>query len=319
MENKIKNIEIIETNIPIKVSVLSIQGLIYTLRNVQVMLDFDLADIYGYEVKRLNEQVKRNIARFPEDFMFQLTSEEIEVVKSQNATSRDMTFFTGQMGGRRKPPYAFTEQGIYMLGTVLRGVVAEQQTIRVMRAFREMRHFIANNALMFEKISMVELKQLEYQKRTDEKIEQIFEYISDCEEVYQKIFFDGQIFDAFSLLTDIIMKADKSIVLIDGYVDIVTLNILAKKRKGVDIILYTLPSAKITAQDILSFNTQYPKLEVNRTTAFHDRFLIIDGNKGYHIGASIKDAGKKCFGINKIEDIGIINDLIQRAELTSLE
>lgn len=317
MGNVIENTEIVDVTMPLEVNVSNIQGMIYTLRNVQVMLDFDLACIYGYEVKRLNEQVKRNIARFPDDFMFQLTPEEIELVKSQNATSRDANFFAGQMGGRRKPPYAFTEQGIYMLGTVLRGAVAEQQTIRVMRAFREMRHFIANNALMFERISAVELKQLEYQKQTDEKLEQIFEYIAEREESTQKIFFDGQIFDAFSLLTDIIIQADRSIVLIDGYVDVQTLNIMAKKKTGVDITFYTLPNARITAQDIANFNAQYPNLTVKRTTAFHDRFLIIDGNIGYHIGASIKDAGKKCFGINRIEDIGVINDLIQRAELTS--
>ena len=211
---------------------------IYTIRDKQVMLDVDLADIYGYELKAMNQQVKRNIARFPEDFMFQLTREEVDLVKSQFAISPDnddfvksqfvtsrenidenlkSQFVTSSWGGRRKLPYAFTEQGVYMLATVLKGDVAINQSIFIMRAFREMRHFIANNALLFEKISAVELRQLEHQKESDEKFDKIFEYISDHEESNQKIFFDGQIFDAFSLLVDIISKANESILLIDGY------------------------------------------------------------------------------------------------------
>lgn len=218
---------------------LTVQNLIYTIRGQQVMLDSDLAELYGYEVKRLNEQVRRNINRFPQDFMFQLTVEEIpERLKSQFATLND----NGNRRGLhiKKLPYAFTEQGIYMLATVLRGELAEKQSIYIMRAFREMRHFIANNTLMFERIKSVELKQLEYQKQSDEKFEHIFNYIADHEESSQKIFFSGQIFDAFSLLTDIVSQAKKEIVLIDGYVDVDTLNILAKKKEGVTVTIYTL-------------------------------------------------------------------------------
>ncbi|MCI7068002.1 MAG: ORF6N domain-containing protein [Butyrivibrio crossotus] len=297
-------------------SVEDIKNRVYWIRGKQVMLDYDLAEIYGYEVKRLNEQVKRNNRRFPEDFMFQTTREEVELVKSQIATSRKGTLFEGQEGGRRKLPYAFTEQGIYMLATVLKGELAEQQSIFIMRAFKEMRHFIANNALMFEKINAIELKQLEYQKDADEKFGKIFEYMADHEESNQKIFFDGQIFDAFSLLTEIIGHAKTDIVLIDGYIDVATLNILAKKKTGVAVLTYTLPSAKITAQDISNFNAQYPSLEVKKTTAFHDRFLIIDGVEGYHIGASLKDAGKKCFGITKIEGSDDIKDIMKKAQQT---
>ena len=293
-----------------------IKNRVYWIRGKQVMLDYDLAEIYGYEVKRLNEQVKRNNRRFPEDFMFQTTREEVELVKSQIATSRKGTLFEGQEGGRRKLPYAFTEQGIYMLATALKGELAEQQSIFIMRAFKEMRHFIANNALMFEKINAIELKQLEYQKDADEKFGKIFEYMADHEESNQKIFFDGQIFDAFSLLTEIIGHAKTDIVLIDGYIDVATLNILAKKKTGVAVLTYTLPSAKITAQDISNFNAQYPSLEVKKTTAFHDRFLIIDGVEGYHIGASLKDAGKKCFGITKIEGSDDIKDIMKKAQQT---
>ena len=288
---------------------------VYVIRGQQVMLDYDLASLYGYEVKALNQQVKRNIDRFPEDFMFQLTMEEVEFVKSQFATSRTSTLYEGQSGGRRKFPYAFTEQGIYMLATVLRGELAEQQSIYIMRAFREMCHFLANNRLMFERIKSIELKQLEYQKYSDEKFDEIFHYIAEHEESEQKIFFSGQIFDAFNLFTNIIRQAEREIVLIDGYVDVDTLNILSKKKAGVKTIVYTFPSAKITKKDVETFNAQYSELVVQRTTEFHDRFLILDGNIGYHIGASIKDAGKKCFGINKIEDEVVIKELIKRTEM----
>lgn len=305
-----------ESEIQVISSVADIKDRVYWIRGKQVMLDFDLAEIYGYEVKRLNEQVKRNNRRFPEDFMFQTTREEVELVKSQFATSRKGTLFEGQEGGRRKLPYAFTEQGIYMLATVLKGELAEQQSIFIMRAFKEMRHFIANNALMFEKINAIELKQLEYQKDADEKFGRIFEYMAEHEESNQKIFYDGQIFDAFSIFADIIGHAKKEIILIDGYIDVVTLNILAKKNAGVDVLAYTLPSARISTQDINNFNAQYPTLTVKRTTAFHDRFLIIDGVEGYHIGASLKDAGKKCFGINKIEGADDVKDIMKKAQQT---
>jgi len=293
----------------------SIRDRVYIIRGQQVMLDTDLADLYGYEVKRLNEQVKRNIRRFPGDFRFQLNESEIpERLKSQFAT---LNIQENKRGMHiKKMPYAFTEQGIYMLATVLRGELAEQQSIFIMRAFKEMRHFIANNALLFEKINAIELKQLEYQKDADEKFGRIFEYMAEHEESNQKIFYDGQIFDAFSFLADVIRHAKQEIVLIDGYIDVVTLNILAKKNAGVDVFAYTLPSARISTQDINNFNAQYPTLTVKRTTAFHDRFLIIDGVEGYHIGASLKDAGKKCFGINKIEGADDVKDIMKKAQQT---
>ncbi|MBR4907756.1 MAG: ORF6N domain-containing protein [Acidaminococcaceae bacterium] len=235
---------------------------IFTIRGKQVMLDSDLADLYGYEVKNLNRQVKRNGKRFPEDFMFQLTRDEVDnLVKCQIVTSRTTRMFQGQSGGRRKLPYVFTEQGIYMLATVLKGELAETQSIFIMRAFREMRHFIANNATLFERISNVELRQLEYQKQTDKKLDQLFEYIGEHTETHQKIFFDGQIYDAFSLLIELIQKAEQEIILIDGYVDVSTLNVLAKKQSGVAVTIYTFTKTKLTAQDVAAFNAQYPKLE----------------------------------------------------------
>jgi len=298
--------------VPASIRLNDIGNLIYTIRGNQVMLDHDLAALYGYEVRALNQQVKRNIGRFPDDFMFQLTKDEVEAVKSQIVTSPNSNYYSGQEGGRRKLPYAFTEQGIYMLATVLKGEVAEQQSIFIMRAFREMRRFIANNALLFEKVSHIELKQLEYQKSTDEKFDKVFQYIEDHAESEQKIFFDGQIYDAFSLITSIIQKAANEIILIDGYVDVDTLNILAKKNAGVDVKIYTYASTQLTNRDAANFNAQYPTLKVKKTQVFHDRFIILDGKTAYHIGASIKDAGKKCFGISLMEDSGIVADLLSR-------
>lgn len=218
-------------------------------------------------------------------------------------------------GGRRYLPYVYTEQGISMLASVLRSEIAINTSIRIMRTFVEMRRFIANNALLFERISNVELKQLEYQKRTDERLEQIFEYISEHEEASQKVFFDGQIYDAFSLIVGLIQKAEKEITLIDGYVDVGTLNLLAKKNGNVSVIIYTQERTRLTKADVENFNAQYPALEVKYTKVFHDRFLILDRKIAYHVGASLKDAGKKCFGINLVQDAGIIKDILQRLEL----
>lgn len=181
-----------------------------------------------------------------------------------------------------------------------------------MRAFVEMRRFIANNAALFERISSVELKQLEYQKQTDEKFDKVFEYIDDHAESEQKIFFDGQIYDAFELLISLVQKATKKIVLIDGYVDTGTLNILAKKNAGVDVTIYTFSNSRLSQRDITTFNAQYSNLTVKHMTAFHDRFLILDDTIGYHVGASLKDAGKKCFGITQLQDEQTIQDLLNR-------
>lgn len=280
------------------------------------MLDSDLAMLYQVETKVLNQAVKRNILRFPENFRFQLREEEYESLRSQIVTSKNDIIKTDNRGGRRYFPYAFTEQGIAMLSTVLKSEKAIQISIDIMTAFVEMRHFIANNTLLFERISAVELRQLEYQKHTDEKLGQIFEYISEHKEVNQKIFFDGQIYDAFSLIVSFIKKAETEIILIDGYVDVETLNLLSKKKENVQITIYTSTKTKLTNMDINRFNAQYPYLEVKHTKTFHDRFLILDGVTAYHIGASLKDAGQKCFGINLIQNTEIINDILQRLKLS---
>ena len=291
--------------IPVIAEAKDIKSLIYVVRGQQVMMDSDLAMLYQVDTKVFNQAVSRNIKRFPENFRFQLTKEEFDALRSQIATSNGR-------GGRRYRPYMFTEQGIAMLSGVLRSNVAIQVSIRIMNTFVEMRRFIANNALLFEKVSDIELKQLEYQKSTDEKFDKVFKYIEDHAEAEQKIFFDGQIYDAFSLITSIIRKAQKEIILIDGYVDTDTLNILAKKNTGVDVKIYTYASAQLTNRDTANFNAQYPTLTVKKTQVFHDRFIILDGKSAYHIGASVKDAGKKCFGISLINDPGLVADLLNR-------
>ncbi len=286
------------TNDLVEITRPSIEKMIYVIRDKQVMLDSDLAILYQVETGALNRAVKRNISRFPEDFRFQLTKEEYQNLRCQTGIS---SFAQGEnnYGGRRTLPYVFTEQGISMLASVLHSEVAIKVSIGIMRAFVEMRRFIANNALLFERISNVELKQLEYQKQTDEKLDQIF--------------------DAFSLIVSLIQKAEKEIVLIDGYVDIGTLNLLTKKNENVTVVMYTLKRTKLSQGDVDNFNSQYPLLEVRYTRVFHDRFLILDKKNAYHIGASLKDAGKKCFGITLIEDDGIVRDILQRLELETEE
>ena len=259
-----------------------IKSMIYVVRNQQVMIDSDLAMLYQVETKRLNEAVKRNIARFPNEFRFQLTEKELESLRSQFATSNNREMEDGKKGGRRYLPYVFTEQGIAMLSAILRSDVAIQVSINIMKSFVEMRRFIANNALLFERISTVELRQLEYQKQTDEKLEQIFEYISE-------------------------------------HADVGTLNLLSKKNSDVAVTIYTQKQTKLTKADVKNFNAQYPTLKIKYTKVFHDRFLILDRVTAYHVGASLKDAGKKCFGINLIQDAGIIKDILQRLKLETEE
>lgn len=308
MDKKVNEISVKEPE-EILVNETTIKNLICVIRGQQVMLDSDLALLYQVETKALNRAVKRNEARFPEDFCFQLTEMEYENLRYQFGTS---SLETNGYGGRRYLPYVFTEQGIAMLSAVLRSDVAIQISIKIMNTFVEMRRFMASNSLVLNRINEIEVKQLIYQKDADEKFDKIFTYISEHEEVSQKIFFEGQIYDAFSLLTELIAKAKREIVLIDNYVDVGTLNILAKKQENVKAQIYTVKRTKLSPTDINNFNQQYPTLSVNYTEEFHDRFLIVDRNLAYHIGASLKDAGKKCFAINRIEDRVNIRDILNR-------
>jgi len=304
--------------IEVDISERVIKSLIHVIRGQQVMIDSDLAMLYQVETKTLNRAVKRNINRFPKDFCFRLSKDEYLNLKCQFGTSSlDTEDNTNEHGGRRKLPYAFTEQGISMLSAVLRSETAVKVSIGIMRAFVDMRRFLASNALIFDRINEIEVKQLEYQRSSEEKFDKIFKYISENEEITQKIFFDGQIYDAFSLLVSFVAKAEKKIVLVDNYVDIGTLNILAKKKQDVEVVIYTVKKTKLSQKDIDNFNQQYPVLQVKYTGVFHDRFMIIDDKKAYHIGASIKDAGKKCFGVNLIEDERIVKDILERLNLES--
>ena len=284
----------------------NIKNMIYTIRGKQVILDSDIARLYEVETKRINEAVKRNSKRFPEEFCFQLTEKEYESLRSQFATLK----IQGRGQHRKYLPYAFTEQGVAMLSAVLHSDKAIKVSINIINAFIEMRKFILNNQMLFEKISNIELKQIEYQKSTDDKFEKVFEYIGEHKEKEQKIFFNGQVYDAFSMIIDLIKKAKNEIILIDNYVDVDTLNILSKKNDSVNVQIYTKSNTKLTAKDINNFNLQYPKLEVKYTEIFHDRFLILDRKYIYHIGASIKDLGKKCFGITLIKYDAIIRDIL---------
>lgn len=294
-----------------------IKSMIYVVRNQQVMIDSDLAMLYQVETRVLNQAVKRNISRFPEKFRFQLTREEYENLKSQFVIS-SLEEDNGY-GGRRKLPFVFTEQGIAMLSAVLRSDAAIRVSIRIMDTFVEMRKYMANTSLLYERLNVMEARQLNYQTETDERFERVFEYISEHEESSQKVFFDGQIYDAFSLIVSLIRKANQEITLIDGYVDVETLNLLAKKKSDVAVTIYTKKRTKLTNADVENFNAQYPTLEIKYTKVFHDRFLIFDRTIAYHVGASLKDAGKKCFGINLIQDEGIIRDILQRLELEAEE
>ncbi len=260
-----------------------IESKILTIRNQQVMLDRDLAELYGVETKRLNEQVKRNIERFPKKFMFQLTKNEVlelDFSRSQIATSSSdlkSQFATSSWGGTRKLPYAFTEQGCAMLSSVLKSETAVKVSIQIMDAFVAMRHFLQNNAEIFAELKSIRQHQTEtdiHLQNTDNKVQELFDRMDKYKiDNSQGIFFQGQIFDAYAKFESFLQAAQKEIILIDNYVDLSILQRLAKKQKSVNVTIYTDPKTKLTAQDIQKFNAQYPTLTLNHTTKMHDRFL----------------------------------------------
>ncbi|MBR3518622.1 MAG: ORF6N domain-containing protein [Paludibacteraceae bacterium] len=282
--------------------VTTIQNRILLIRNQQVMIDRDIAELYGVETKRLNEQVKRNIERFPDDFCFQLNDEEFKKWKSQIATS-----ISDRMS-LRKRPYAFTEQGVAMLSSVLKSNTAITASIQIMKAFVAMRRFLLSNAQIFQRLDSLEIHRIESDKRIDELFTRMDRYKIDDT---QGIFFQGQIFDAYAKFQSFISQAQKEIILIDNYVDITVLERLATKNSGVDVTIYTLPNTRLTTQDVCSFNAQYPTLTVRHTTSMHDRFLIIDNTILYHLGASLKDLGRKCFAF-ELFDAGFIPDILAK-------
>lgn len=306
-----------------------IRNCVYTIRGQQVMLDSDLADIYGYELKAMNQQVKRNIERFPEDFMFQLTKEEFENLKSQ--------FVTSSWGGIRKMPYVFTEQGIYMLATVLKGSLATQQSIFIMRAFKEMRHYIRQNqqfvtqsemSMVTAKVSELSVQMagaIDYQKKTDKAIEDIQKSIDTLNENFVSdkdfknfIIYKGQKFEADAAYIDIYQQAAKSIYVVDDYMNTKSLQLLSQKNPGVEVILFTENGhgkrGFLTTSVVNDFIKQYPPLRIKPNPDCHDRLIVLDyglpTEQAFHCGASSKDAGKKLCAINKVESVNMVRPVI---------
>ena len=303
MENEM-NILVVQDNISNE----EIKHLIYTIRGKQVMLDSDVAMLYHYETKKINQTVKRNINRFPERFCFKLTEEELETMWSQIVTTSKSE--VNKYRSKKYLPYVFTEQGIAMLSGLLKNEIAVQVSIKIMDAFVEMRKYINLNKHLFEKVVTIESKMDKKFIEYDRKFDAVFNQLQQEENIKQRIFFEGQIYDAYSLIIDIIKKANKKILIIDNYIDDSVLKMLTKKNKNVEVVILTSEKSNIQKIDIQKFNKEYPILKVTKTNKFHDRFIVIDNKEMYHLGASIKDLGKKCFGINKIEDVHIINQVM---------
>ncbi len=270
---------------------LEIENRIFIIRGVQVMIDSDLAELYGVETKRLNEQVKRNIDRFPQVFRFQLNDKE----KNELVANCDRL---SNLKHSSNNPYAFTEQGVAMLSSVLKSDIAIQVSVRIMIAFVEMRKFVASNAGLFQRLDKVEQKLLE----TEHTFEQVFKALESKDKLpRQGVFFDGQVFDAYSFVSQLIKQATKSIILIDNYVDESVLVLLSKKKANVICTLFTKTVSEQLKLDAAKFNKQYPTLKIVEFGKAHDRFLIIDETEVYHLGASLKDLGRKWFAFTRLE------------------
>ncbi len=280
----------------------TIQNKIYTLRGLQVMLDKDLAELYGVKPIRLREQVKRNIDRFPEDFMFQLSNDEIDTLVSQNAIPSK-----SHLGGSL--PYVFTEQGLASISGVLTNKIAIEINIKIMRAFVRMRRFISQNGLLFQRLDRLESIQMEHKIESDKKFDQLFNAIESKDlKPEHGIFYENQIFDAYVFASNLIKSAKRSIVLIDNYVDESVLVLLSKRADGCKALIYTKTITQQFSLDLKKHNAQYPPIEIKEFSSSHDRFLILDDNEIYHIGASLKDLGKKWFAFSKFEK-GVIEML----------
>ena len=286
------------------ISTMEIKNLIYSIRGKQVMLDSDLASLYQVETKNLNKAVKRNIERFPVSFCFQLTEEEVENLRFQIGTS------SLNYGGRRYLPYVFTEQGIAMLSAVLRSEIAIKVSIEIMNAFVEMRRMLISNASLFHRLDKIELKQLQ----SDQKFEEIFKALESHKLHSEKgIFYNGQVFDAYTFVSDIIRNAKTSIILLDNYVDDTVLTLLGKRSDNVTTTIYTKNISNQLRLDLQRYNSQYPPIEIEIFSDAHDRFFIIDNTELYHIGASLKDLGKKWFAFSRMDiEVGKMLQVLKR-------
>ena len=287
-EFRIKNYTM--NNLPI-ISQKHIESQIFTIRGLQVMIDRDLAEMYQVETKVLNQAVKRNSERFPIQFRFQLTeNEKIELVTICDRFD--------SLKHSSSNPNVFTEQGVAMLSAVLRSKIAVQISIQIINAFVEMRKFIANHYGLLQRMDGIERKQIE----TDQKFEQVFKALESKNAIpNQGVFFDGQVFDAYELASKIIRSAKKSIVLIDNYIDETTLTHLSKKAKAVMVLLLTKTMSNQLTLDVKKANEQYGNFEIRIFADSHDRFIIIDNSDVYHLGASLKDLGKKWFAFSKMD------------------
>ena len=281
---------------------MNIQNKIYNIRGFQVMLDSDLAQLYGVETKRINEAVKNNPDKFPDDFYFEATDDELENLRSKISTS--------SWGGNRYSPKLFTEQGIYMLATVLKSKVATNITVMIIRTFANMRRLIKSNDFYSHQLKELEKRQLIYEIKSDDKFDKIFNALENKQlHPTNGIFYNGQIFDAYVFISDLIKIANESIVLIDNYVDDTTLTLFSKNQ-NIKIQIFTSTISKQLQLDINKYNQQYNNLEVKITKNFHDRFIILDDCDVYHIGASLKDLGNKIFAFSKISID--CNDILKR-------
>ena len=302
-------------------SLKEIEERIFCIRGVQVMIDKDLAEIYKVETRIINQAVKRNIERFPERYMFQLTKEEQQYYYSLRSQFVTLDTLKSQIviskkGGNRYLPFAFTEQGVSMLASVLKSETAVQTSIKIIDAFVAMRHFMQKNAKLFVEIDNIKQHLIQtdvHLNENDKKIEHVLTLLEkNHEEDKQRLFFDGQIYDAFSFMVSLVQKAEKEIILIDNYASVGTLDVLSKKKENVNVQLFTSKKAKITQSDIEKFNTQYPTITLNYNETFHDRFLIIDSSTAYSIGSSVKDAGKRCFAVTKINEVWMVKMILER-------
>ena len=286
-----------------------IEDCIFEIRGMQVMLDSDVAYFYNVEVRRLNEQMKRNIERFPEDFCFQLNSTEFNNLKSQNATSR----YT--WGGKHKLPYVYTEQGIMALSGVIKNDTAVQMSIKIVRTFISMRKFILENSDTLLELARLQNRQINFEIETNNRFNEVIKLIDKKELPKQTIFYDGQYYDAYEFISNLIRKAKESIILIDPYQDNKSLSFLKNKKDNVAVYLYKSSKSKLSNDDISIFEAEYGHINVATIDTFHDRFLIIDKEECYSLGTSLNHAGKRTFGINKILEPAIITSLINKIGL----
>ncbi|WP_418185412.1 ORF6N domain-containing protein [Aliarcobacter vitoriensis] len=284
----------------------SIKNQIYNIRGFQVMLDRDLAELYGVETKRLNEQVKRNIERFPKEFMFQLTKDELEIWMSQFATSNK------ELMGLRKLPFVFTEQGVSMLSAVIRSQIAVEVSIKIIKSFIDMRNFLQNNASIFSRIETIEKRQISYELKNDSKVDFILNALEDKNsKPSEGIFYDGQIYDSYSFINDLLKLAQKEVILIDNYIDD-TVFTLFSKYQNINFTIYTNNISKQLNLDFEKYQAQYKNITLKTFKNSHDRFLILDKKEIYYLGASLKDLGKKWFVFSKINLN--INEILEKLE-----